>query len=55
MLHDFLIERLAAVPGVTRTDTSMLLKIHKQSYTWLPEPDGNGQTSRSRITKGGIA
>jgi Lrp/AsnC family transcriptional regulator for asnA, asnC and gidA len=54
MLHDFLIERLAAVPGVTRTDTSMLLKIHKQSYTWLPEPEGNGQAPRGRITKGGI-
>jgi DNA-binding Lrp family transcriptional regulator len=60
MLHDFLIERLAAVPGVTRTDTSMLLKIHKQSYTWLPEPaghgrpEGNGQASRRSITKGGI-
>ena len=55
MLHDFLIERLAAVPGVTRTDTSMLLKIHKQSYTWLPEPEGNGQAPRRSITKGGIA
>jgi len=55
MLHDFLIDRLAAVPGVTRTDTSMLLKIHKQSYTWLPEPKGNGQAPQRRITKGGIA
>ncbi|MDR7485295.1 MAG: Lrp/AsnC family transcriptional regulator [Armatimonadota bacterium] len=39
-LHDFLVDRLAGVPGLLRTDTSMILKIHKQSYTWLPEPNG---------------
>jgi Lrp/AsnC family transcriptional regulator for asnA, asnC and gidA len=52
-LHDFLVDRLASVPGVSRTDTSMILKIHKQSYTWLPEPSGNGAAPRRRTTKGG--
>jgi Lrp/AsnC family transcriptional regulator, regulator for asnA, asnC and gidA len=52
-LHDFLVERLAAVPGLLRTDTSMMLKIHKQSYTWLPEPAGNGAAPRKRTKKGG--
>ncbi len=52
-LHDFLVERLASVPGLVRTDTSMILKIHKQSYTWLPEPARNGAALRRRMTKGG--
>lgn len=39
-LHDFLVDGLASVPGLIRTDTSMILRIHKQSYTWLPEPAG---------------
>ncbi|OFX27376.1 MAG: hypothetical protein A2Z07_08545 [Armatimonadetes bacterium RBG_16_67_12] len=52
-LHDFLVDRLASVPGLIRTDTSMLLKIHKQSYTWLPVPAGNGAAPKKRTTKGG--
>ncbi|MDR7545279.1 MAG: Lrp/AsnC family transcriptional regulator [Armatimonadota bacterium] len=47
-LHDFLVDRLAGVPGIIRTDTSMILRIHKQSYTWLPEPTGNGAVPRRR-------
>lgn len=50
MLHDFLVERLASVPGVIRRDTSMILKIHKQSYTWLPEPASNGEAPPRRTT-----
>lgn len=53
-LHDFLVDRLASVPGLLRTDTSMILKIHKQSYTWLPEPSGDGTAPRKRTSKGGI-
>jgi Lrp/AsnC family transcriptional regulator for asnA, asnC and gidA len=52
-LHDFLVDRLASVPGILRTDTSMILRIHKQSYTWLPEPAGNGTAPRRRTSKGG--
>jgi Lrp/AsnC family transcriptional regulator for asnA, asnC and gidA len=52
-LHDFLVDGLAGVPGILRTDTSMILKIHKQSYTWLPEPTGNGAAPRRRTSKGG--
>ncbi len=37
-LHDFLVQGLASVPGLLKTDTLMVLKVHKQSYTWLPEP-----------------
>jgi Lrp/AsnC family transcriptional regulator for asnA, asnC and gidA len=50
-LHDFLVDRLAGVPGLVRTDTSMILRIHKQSYTWLPEPTGNGAAPRKRTGK----
>jgi len=52
-LHDFLVDRLASVPGILRTDTSMILKIHKQSYTWLPEPRGDDAAPRRRAKKGG--
>lgn len=52
-LHDFLVERLATVPGLLRTDTSLILKIHKQSYTWLPEPAGDGAAPRKRTPKEG--
>lgn len=52
-LHDFLVDRLASVPGLIRTDTSMILKIHKQSYTWLPVPAGSGGAQEKRTTKGG--
>lgn len=44
-LHDFLVDGLASVPGLIRTDTSMILKIHKQSYSWLPEPSGRSPGS----------
>lgn len=37
-LHQFLVEKLAEVPGVGASDTWMVLRIHKQSYTWLPAP-----------------
>lgn len=52
-LHDFLVDRLASVPGLVRTDTSMILKIHKQSYTWLPVPAREGTAPKKRTTKGG--
>jgi Lrp/AsnC family transcriptional regulator for asnA, asnC and gidA len=52
-LHDFLVDRLATVPGLLRTDTSMVLKIHKQSYTWLREPASDGAAHRTRRNKGG--
>jgi Lrp/AsnC family transcriptional regulator for asnA, asnC and gidA len=53
-LHDFLVDRLAGVPGIIRTDTSMILRIHKQSYTWLPEPAGDGAAPRRRTQKKGV-
>jgi Lrp/AsnC family transcriptional regulator for asnA, asnC and gidA len=53
-LHDFLVDRLATVPGLLRTDTSMILRIHKQSYTWLPAPAEDGAATRRRTPKGGI-
>jgi Lrp/AsnC family transcriptional regulator for asnA, asnC and gidA len=52
-LHDFLVDRLATVPGLIRTDTSMILKIHKQSYTWLPAPAGDGNALSTPKHKGG--
>lgn len=52
-LHDFLVDRLATVPGLLRTDTSMILRIHKQSYTWLPAPTGDGAAPRRRRSKEG--
>jgi Lrp/AsnC family transcriptional regulator for asnA, asnC and gidA len=52
-LHDFLVERLAAVPGLVRTDTSMILRIHKQSYTWLPAPAEDNAASPRHTLKGG--
>jgi Lrp/AsnC family transcriptional regulator for asnA, asnC and gidA len=35
-LHEFLVAKLAEVPGVGTSDTWLVLRIHKQSYTWLP-------------------
>jgi Lrp/AsnC family transcriptional regulator for asnA, asnC and gidA len=35
LLH-FLLSDLAAVPGLVRTETSLVLEITKQSYDWLP-------------------
>lgn len=50
-LHDFLVDGLASVPGLIRTDTSMILKIHKQSYVWLPEPAGVAPSDSSLKSK----
>ncbi len=52
-LHDFLVDRLATVPGLLRTDTSLILRIHKQSYTWLPAPPDDGAAPRRRTLEGG--
>jgi len=35
LLH-FLLSDLAGVPGLTHTETSLVLEITKQSYDWLP-------------------
>lgn len=34
----FLMQDLARVPGLNRTETSLVLEIPKQSYDWLPHP-----------------
>jgi len=47
-LHHFLVEKLAEVPGVGASDTWMVLRIHKQSYTWLPAPAASGGQLRAR-------
>jgi Lrp/AsnC family transcriptional regulator for asnA, asnC and gidA len=47
-LHQFLVEKLAEVPGVGASDTWMVLRIHKQSYTWLPAPAAKDGQLRAR-------
>lgn len=47
-LHQFLVERLAGVPGVGASDTWMVLRIHKQSYTWLPAAASRAGRARGR-------
>jgi Lrp/AsnC family transcriptional regulator for asnA, asnC and gidA len=53
----FLVSDLARVPGLDRTETSLVLEIPKQSYDWLPPrthadrrrpaPDGAGRPAPS--------
>jgi Lrp/AsnC family transcriptional regulator for asnA, asnC and gidA len=48
LLH-FLLSDLAGVPGLTHTETSLVLEIPKQSYDWLPSaltPRRKGGRSR---------
>jgi len=47
-LHQFLVEKLAGVPGVGASDTWLVLRIHKQSYTWLPAPAADRAPLRGR-------
>ena len=45
----FLVVDLARVPGLNRTETSLVLEIPKQSYDWMLA----GRRPRSRAAKGG--
>jgi Lrp/AsnC family transcriptional regulator for asnA, asnC and gidA len=45
----FLVTDLARVPGLNRTETSLVLEIPKQSYDWMLA----GRRPRSRAAKGG--
>lgn len=56
LLH-FLMSDLARVPGLSRTETSLVLDISKQSYDWLPaalaRPRGAGDGVRPRTIRYG--
>jgi len=54
----FLISDLARVPGLGRTETSLVLDIPKQSYDWLPravasDPFGDGAPTRRKGGRSG--
>ena len=49
----FLVTDLARVPGLNRTETSLVLDIPKQSYDWLPA--GRRLTGTARAAKGGAS
>ncbi|MDQ7843133.1 MAG: Lrp/AsnC family transcriptional regulator [Armatimonadota bacterium] len=48
----FLVTDLARVPGLNRTETSLVLEISKQSYDWLPA--GRRALGPARAAKGGF-
>ncbi|MDR7434816.1 MAG: Lrp/AsnC family transcriptional regulator [Armatimonadota bacterium] len=50
-LLKFLIEKLAQVPGVRRTETSIQLDILKRSYEWEIPPISELDFSKSRLPK----
>jgi len=47
----FLVTDLARVPGLNRTETSLVLEISKQSYDWLPA--WRGAAAPGRAARGG--
>lgn len=51
-LFEFVTERLAAIPGVRRTQTHLLPSKIKDIYNWLPPSDVEVRRSAARRTEG---